>query len=170
MQQNHIHELAKTLPPPRRQNVACDACRSVHPGFFTPLRPSINLGSVSQGLARSGVLSCPGRTRYAPVQLAPVSQCTDSFAHYSARSVRVVSHSIYSGNIQYYFMTALYLKELSVHVSSYSLVDVMAIILTLVDRHYVQQQTSEKKRGTATRRTRTTSSNNARRVMLCFSR
>ncbi|EJC98863.1 uncharacterized protein FOMMEDRAFT_95450 [Fomitiporia mediterranea MF3/22] len=28
MQQNHIHELAKTLPPPRRQNVACDACRT----------------------------------------------------------------------------------------------------------------------------------------------
>ncbi|KAF4577000.1 hypothetical protein EYR36_004985 [Pleurotus pulmonarius] len=26
--QNHIHELAKTLPPPRKQNTACDACRS----------------------------------------------------------------------------------------------------------------------------------------------
>ncbi|KAI0693984.1 hypothetical protein BC835DRAFT_1043215 [Cytidiella melzeri] len=26
--QNQIHELAKTLPPPRRQNTACDACRS----------------------------------------------------------------------------------------------------------------------------------------------
>lgn len=25
--QNQIHELAKTLPPPRRQNTACDACR-----------------------------------------------------------------------------------------------------------------------------------------------
>ena len=28
--QNQIHELAKTLPPPRKQNTACDACRSVH--------------------------------------------------------------------------------------------------------------------------------------------
>ncbi|KAI5120761.1 hypothetical protein M0805_004725 [Coniferiporia weirii] len=28
MQQNHMHELAKSLPPPRRQNVACDACRA----------------------------------------------------------------------------------------------------------------------------------------------
>ena len=27
--QNQIHELAKTLPPPRKQNTACDACRSV---------------------------------------------------------------------------------------------------------------------------------------------
>ncbi|KAF9013458.1 hypothetical protein BDQ17DRAFT_604579 [Cyathus striatus] len=26
--QNHIHELAKTLPPPRKQNTACDACRT----------------------------------------------------------------------------------------------------------------------------------------------
>jgi hypothetical protein len=26
--QNQIHELAKTLPPPRKQNTACDACRS----------------------------------------------------------------------------------------------------------------------------------------------
>jgi hypothetical protein len=25
--QNQIHELAKTLPPPRKQNTACDACR-----------------------------------------------------------------------------------------------------------------------------------------------
>ncbi|KAF5369556.1 hypothetical protein D9758_002551 [Tetrapyrgos nigripes] len=28
MQQNQIYELAKTLPPPRKQNTACDACRS----------------------------------------------------------------------------------------------------------------------------------------------
>jgi hypothetical protein len=27
--QNQIHELAKTLPPPRKQNTACDACRFV---------------------------------------------------------------------------------------------------------------------------------------------
>ena len=27
--QNHMHELAKTLPPPRKQNTACDACRLV---------------------------------------------------------------------------------------------------------------------------------------------
>ncbi len=26
--QDQIHELAKTLPPPRKQNTACDACRS----------------------------------------------------------------------------------------------------------------------------------------------
>lgn len=28
--QNQIHELAKTLPPPRKQNIACDACRYAH--------------------------------------------------------------------------------------------------------------------------------------------
>lgn len=28
--QNQIHELAKTLPPPRKQNIACDACRCAH--------------------------------------------------------------------------------------------------------------------------------------------
>ncbi|KAJ8523233.1 hypothetical protein ONZ45_g262 [Pleurotus djamor] len=30
--QNYIHELAKTLPPPRKQNTACDACSSSSPG------------------------------------------------------------------------------------------------------------------------------------------
>jgi hypothetical protein len=29
--QSYIHELAKTLPGPRKQNSACDACRSVLP-------------------------------------------------------------------------------------------------------------------------------------------
>ncbi|EPQ50998.1 hypothetical protein GLOTRDRAFT_118074 [Gloeophyllum trabeum ATCC 11539] len=29
--QNQIHELAKTLPPPRKQNTACDACRCAVP-------------------------------------------------------------------------------------------------------------------------------------------
>lgn len=28
LMQSQIHELAKTLPPPRKQNTACDACRS----------------------------------------------------------------------------------------------------------------------------------------------
>ncbi|KAG6336063.1 hypothetical protein ID866_3036 [Astraeus odoratus] len=34
--QNHIHELAKSLPPPRKQNTACDACRHspVENGIF----------------------------------------------------------------------------------------------------------------------------------------
>ena len=27
--QSQMHELAKTLPPPRKQNIACDACRYV---------------------------------------------------------------------------------------------------------------------------------------------
>ena len=33
--QNQIHELAKTLPPPRKQNIACDACRYAH--FLYPI-------------------------------------------------------------------------------------------------------------------------------------
>ncbi|EED82367.1 predicted protein, partial [Postia placenta Mad-698-R] len=33
--QNQFHELAKTLPPPRKQNTACDACRFVFP-FLLP--------------------------------------------------------------------------------------------------------------------------------------
>src|SRR6266702_7768789 len=28
--QNQIHDLSKTLPPPRKQNIACDACRYAH--------------------------------------------------------------------------------------------------------------------------------------------
>lgn len=33
--QNQIHELAKTLPPPRKQNTACDACRLSYPLYST---------------------------------------------------------------------------------------------------------------------------------------
>lgn len=35
--QSHMHELAKTLPPPRKQNTACDACRSGALPFLLPL-------------------------------------------------------------------------------------------------------------------------------------
>ena len=35
--QNQIHELAKTLPPPRKQNIACDACRYAHPSSLHPI-------------------------------------------------------------------------------------------------------------------------------------
>ena len=42
--QSHMHELAKTLPPPRKQNTACDACRfAALPSFFTPLTASLQL-------------------------------------------------------------------------------------------------------------------------------
>lgn len=33
--QSQMHELAKTLPPPRKQNTACDACRSGGPRFVS---------------------------------------------------------------------------------------------------------------------------------------
>lgn len=35
--QNQIHELAKTLPPPRKQNIACDACRYAHLSSLHPI-------------------------------------------------------------------------------------------------------------------------------------
>ena len=38
--QNQIHELAKSLPPPRKQNTACDACRCFRP---PPFDASFNL-------------------------------------------------------------------------------------------------------------------------------
>ena len=45
--QNQIHELAKTLPPPRKQNTACDACRQV-PLLGTP-SVSLTLVQIPQG-------------------------------------------------------------------------------------------------------------------------
>ena len=39
--QNQIHELAKTLPPPRKQNTACDACRSVSVSTSVCRRPDL---------------------------------------------------------------------------------------------------------------------------------
>lgn len=50
-QQSYMHELAKTLPPPRRQNVACDACRSVFNLLspFNLITHTSFLSKVSQG-------------------------------------------------------------------------------------------------------------------------
>jgi hypothetical protein len=50
--QNQIHELAKTLPPPRKQNIACDACRCALHLLSRPL-PRSHLTTPRVPLART---------------------------------------------------------------------------------------------------------------------
>ena len=57
--QNQMHELAKTLPPPRKQNTACDACRSANQ--LVSLRHAHITLCID--LARSSAIGCPVRTR-----------------------------------------------------------------------------------------------------------
>ena len=61
--QNQIHELAKTLPPPRKQNTACDACRCAVHSYMEPV-PTLDDRLCYPGLAKSSAINYLGRTRY----------------------------------------------------------------------------------------------------------
>ena len=150
--QDQIHELAKTLPPPRKQNTACDACRSV---AFPPYphrthNPSYQ-GTQGQVLqtSRSGQgMSVPS---YGTALLS-----TSTLPPPSVRSVASVSSPlfarIYPPPPRSLISTACrkitparpcFFPPLSNQVTSSD-----------AHRHYVQQATSEKKRNGAARRPR----------------
>jgi len=68
--QNQIHELAKTLPPPRKQNIACDACRyaRIYPLVLLPRH------LLSRALNRQRKVKChqlPGQPKARPLSLDP---------------------------------------------------------------------------------------------------
>lgn len=71
--QNHIHELAKSLPvpppAPRKQNTACDACRSVDRLMFCPFFYFLFMLSDP---GKSGVIGFLVKTRYS-IPLPPSS-------------------------------------------------------------------------------------------------
>lgn len=67
--QNQIHELAKTLPPPRKQNIACDACRyaRIYPPVL--LHTLIPRHLLSRALNRQRKVKChqlPGQPKARP--------------------------------------------------------------------------------------------------------
>ena len=61
--QTQIHELALTLPPPRRQNVACDACRYVL-CIVVKMYTKISEIMVAIGLGKSSAISYLVKTRF----------------------------------------------------------------------------------------------------------
>jgi hypothetical protein len=69
--QNQIHELAKTLPPPRKQNIACDACRYAHLlctiSLFTAHHLVAHAHTVLTGREKSNVTSSLDSKRYRPL-------------------------------------------------------------------------------------------------------
>lgn len=112
--QNHIHELAKSLPvpppAPRKQNTACDACRSVDRLMF---RPFFFLMHV----VRSRKVRCnriPGQDKVLhPLHLAIVDslslgvvQC--QVGPYQPAIINTLTR-----------MAALHVQELSMHVCSH---------------------------------------------------
>ena len=67
--QNQMHELAKTLPPPRKQNIACDACRYALL-FFD------NLSLVAEDAeehAKSSAINYQVRRRFVPLSQQPIT-------------------------------------------------------------------------------------------------
>ena len=74
-----MHDLAKSLPPPRKQNIACDACRSAALSR-TLLRALLTL-SPPPDSARSSVISSPASPRSVSRSLAHFAPDTDSSSH-----------------------------------------------------------------------------------------
>lgn len=142
--QNHIHELAKSLPvpqpAPRKQNTACDACR---------LADQCILCLVFLIHVRSRKVKCnriPGQDKVPHISYVSQPSTYHSWVSYSARSALTT--------IVFNILTcaaALHIQELSMHVRA-TRTTITYIILTSHCRHFVQQATSEKKRMTVNRR------------------
>ena len=107
--QNQIHVLAKTLPPPRKQNTACDACRSAR--FL-----SICFDLVVQLLCRSRKVKChrlPGHDKV---------RFTSCFTSHSLTTFLVIVSGTFLFRYRYLCLpfliitTALFIKKLSLHV------------------------------------------------------
>ena len=104
--QDQIHELAKTLPPPRKQNTACDACRSVLSRPYAPIL-------ISAEPARSSATGCMGKTRHASfLLLCPLYSFVPSARYFPSAFHRHARLSVP--------LPALHLQELSLHVCSSS--------------------------------------------------
>ena len=147
--QDQIHELAKTLPPPRKQNTACDACRSVAfpPYPHRTITPPIRARKVK-------CYRLPGQDkvcRSRPMALLfftlppfhrPVSGKSLPFHPLSSPEFTppILNQHCLSKN---YPCTSVFFSPLSNQVTSPD-----------AHRHYVQQATSEKKRNGAARRPR----------------
>lgn len=76
--QNQIHELAKTLPPPRKQNTACDACRS--PTHYLTLREPLTKLQIAQ--SEVSALTRPGESACSLLRLLPFLPLTHRSARY----------------------------------------------------------------------------------------
>jgi hypothetical protein len=102
--QNQMHELAKTLPPPRKQNTACDACRYVQSSLdhtdvstlFTSRTRKVKCQRIpSQEKVDRSILSSPLHVLTASFYFLSARYFSPEYPPDSA-NVRNASHSIAS--------------------------------------------------------------------------
>lgn len=163
--QNHIHELAKSLPvpppAPRKQNTACDACRSVDRLMF---RPFFFLMHV----VRSRKVRCnriPGQDKVLhttpPFILQSSTHCL--WASYSVRLVLTSLPSLIPWLAWQHCTSKNYPCT---SVATWATLTFIVLTLRRPCRHFVQQATSEKKRMTVNRRRNLSSAGS--RWVLCY--
>jgi len=165
--QNQIHELAKTLPPPRKQNIACDACRCA----IIYLLKSSMFHHFMLPTHRQRKVKChqlPGQPKVC-LRLLFLSVCKTNHsrpipsARYSA-PLPCLTNSL---TLSY---SALYGQKLSMHVRSPRLFSPRRRIDVRLFRHHAQQATSEKKRtSTISRRPRAYTANTQQRSVFPLS-
>jgi hypothetical protein len=167
--QNQIHELAKTLPPPRKQNIACDACRcALNPLSLVSFHSLIpqRLASLSRPPHRQRKVKChqlPGQLKARPLPSTPrCPSLTVPGAFPVSSMASPPLPSPITRTHTYNPRSALYGEKLSVHVrtSPSFLSPVRRQVNVRLFRHHAQQATSEKKRiATVNRRPRAYTSN-----------
>jgi hypothetical protein len=167
--QNQIHELAKTLPPPRKQNIACDACRYAII-IYLPL-PCFITSCFRRPLDRQRKVKCHQLSGQPKVRLRLLfhSICSTNYfrpipsAKYST-PLPCLTNSL---TLSY---PALYGQKLSMHVRSPRHFSPRRRIDLRLFRHHAQQATSEKKRiSTVSRRPRAYTANTQQRSVFPLS-
>ena len=138
--QNQIHELAKTLPPPRKQNTACDACRFVPALARSPLShsPQISQGQVQpHPRPGKGASMCPLALAAHTPFISSARSVQSPFPSLTISSpASIVSPKTTPARGCYFASSRTFPPLISFR------------------SHYVQQATSEKKRNAAARRPR----------------
>jgi hypothetical protein len=178
--QNQIHELAKTLPLPRKQNIACDACRCAANSYY-PLITLIPhyLPSLSRAPNRQRKVKChqlPGQPKVRLPHLNSSSPLRSFVPGAFFQCQVCLSFSPFSHHAPLTYTCprpALYGEKLSLHVRTFPpflsprrQVNVRPSLF----RHHAQQATSEKKRiATVNRRPRAYTSNPQQRSVFSLS-
>ena len=145
-----MHELAKSLPPPRRQNVACDACRSVGRLLSVPWLKEVDCCGCK---VAQGQMHDPPRLRKGECWSALVKK---KFLMSFGSSVRFVLAAVSLHLARWKHISfsplALHIQELQLHVRALATAFHEMQLPLILFRHFVQQATSEKKRGAGTNR------------------
>ena len=169
--QNQIHELAKTLPPPRKQNIACDACRCamiylLASSMFHPLTPPTPTRQAEESKVPSAAWTTESVSSLSFI--TPYAQLTVPVP-FPVPGIPLPRYPVSQINPHFYAQHCM--------VKNYPCTSVRRVFSPLVVeltialfRHHAQQATSEKKRiSTVSRRPRAYTANTQQRSVLPLS-